>query len=117
MPAEAHIKKDDLKAILADNRAQHRETFLKAQAGFRARVIEELDRRLTDARLGRKIDLRIGLPEPEDHTADYDREIRMLELETEDAVTLSAHLFDQLVMDSWGWSATFTATNSAYLTP
>jgi hypothetical protein len=115
MPAEAHLNKDALKAILEGNRAQHWKTFLKAQQGFRTRVIAELDRRLEDARAGRKIDLSFGLPEPQDHTADYDREIRMLELETEDVVILSAHLFDQLVMDNWGWSATFTATNSAYL--
>lgn len=115
MPADVIVSKRELMEVLQENRARHRETFLKAQEGFRARVIRELDQRLADARDGRKIDLVLRLPEPEDHTADYDREIRMLEMHTEDTVLLSAHLFDQVVMDNWGWSAAFNSANSAYL--
>jgi hypothetical protein len=114
MPAEVTIRKTALLAVLKTNRARHRDIFLKAQDGFRARVIEELDRRLAEARAGHHVDLSIRLPEPQDHTEDYDREIRMLEMHTGDAVTIGAHLFDQIVMDRWGWSAAFNATNSAY---
>jgi hypothetical protein len=116
MPAQTHINKAELLAILRENQGKHRETFLRAQEGYRRRVIQELDRRLEDARAGREIDLFIRLPEPEDHTADYGREIRMLELETEDTVVLSTREFDQLVMDRWGWSEDFAATSSVYAT-
>jgi hypothetical protein len=34
---------------------------------------------------------------------------------TELAVRIRAALFDQIVMDRWGWSAAFNATNSAYV--
>jgi hypothetical protein len=114
MPAETHINKTELLAILEENRAKHRDTFLRAQEGYRRRVIQELDRRLEDARAGRKIDLYFQLPEPEDHTADYTREIRMLELETRTTVILSTREFDQLVMDNWGWSENFAMTSSVY---
>lgn len=115
MPAEVTVDKGELLAVLHQNRANHREIFLKAQDGFRSRVIEELDWRLRDARAGRKISLIFGLPEPEDHTEDYDREIRMLEMHTGQTVTINSHLFDQIVMDRWGWTASFTTTNSSYL--
>lgn len=115
MPAEVIVDKDELLGVLRANRETHRETFLKAQEGFRARAIAELDRSLADARAGNEVRLTVSLPRPEDHTEDYDREIRMLEMHQNDLVTLGAHLFDQIVMDRWGWSASFNATNSAYL--
>jgi hypothetical protein len=114
MPAETTIKKDELIEVLNTNRAEHREKFLTAQEAYRARVIEILDQRLADARAGRRIDLAFRLPVPEDHTADYDRELRMLEMEVGDTVTLDSRLFDQLVMDNWSWSHAFATTNAAY---
>jgi hypothetical protein len=99
MPAYAKISKDELIAVLTGNRDRHRDKFLAAQEAYRARVIELLDQRLADARAGRRIDLAFRLPVPEDHTADYDRELRML---------------DQLVMDNWAWTPAFAATNAAY---
>ena len=114
MPEEITVKTADLKTVLEANREGHRAKFLKAQEGFRARAIYELDKALEDARQGRKIRLYIQLPEPEDHTEDYDREIRMLEMHQEPTVKIRAQLFDQIVMDRWGWSKAFAATNSAY---
>lgn len=115
MPQEVTVRTADLLEILRANRSRHRGTFLEAQKGFRARWIEELERSLADARHRVPVRAAISLTAPEDHTADYDREIRMLELHQADTVVIQAHLFDQIVMDSWGWSAAFTATNSAYL--
>jgi hypothetical protein len=114
MPDEVTVSKTELLDVLRKNRAGHREQFLKAQEGFRKRAIEELDRSLADAEKGNEIRLAVHLPKPEDHTEDYDREIRMLEMHQEDTVKIRAQLFDQIVMDRWGWSASFAATNSAY---
>jgi hypothetical protein len=115
MPDEVVVNKDELLSVLRHNRHGHREVFLKAQEGFRERAIAELDRSLADARAGRDVRLAVHLPKPEDHTEDYDREIRMLEMHTEPTVKIRAPLFDQIVMDRWGWSAAFHTTNSAYL--
>jgi hypothetical protein len=115
MPAEAHINKLELFNILVENRERHRDTFLRAQAGYRERMIEEFERRLKDARDGLRIDTSFGMPVPEDHTDDYDREIRMLEMEIDDTIRLSAHEFDRYVMDNWGWKASFTMSNAPYL--
>jgi hypothetical protein len=114
MPDEIVVDKGELLDVLRTNRARHRDVFLKAQQGFRERAITELDRSLADARAGNDVRLAVHLPKPEDHTEDYDREIRMLEMHQEPRVKIRAALFDQIVMDRWGWSATFNATNSAY---
>ena len=115
MPDQVTVDKEELLSILRTNRENHRATFLKAQEGFRERAIKELDRSLADARAGNEVRLAVHLPVPEDHTDDYDREIRMLEMHQEPTVTIRAQLFDQIVMDRWGWSGTFNTTNSAYL--
>lgn len=115
MPDEVVVDKEELLTVLRGNRAKHREIFLKAQEGFRKRAIQELDRSLADARAGNEIRLAVHLPIPEDHTGDYDREIRMLEMHIEHTVKIRAQLFDQIVMDHWGWSGIFNATSSPYL--
>lgn len=63
--------------------------FIEAQDGFRERIVEELDRRLSDARNGRAFNLAIGLPEPQDHTRDYERVIRMYEMSVSGEVEIT----------------------------
>jgi hypothetical protein len=115
MPAEVTVKKSALLDVLRANREQHRDIFLEAQHGYRERVVSVLDQRLNDAREGRKINLIFMFPEPEDHTEDYDREIRMLEMHTGDEVTIDSRLFDQIVMDRWGWKNSFASSTQQYL--
>ena len=114
MPAEVTINKIALRETLVKNRKNHRAKFLAAQKAYRARVIEILDSRLADAREGREIDMHFKMPVPQDHTSDYDMQIRMLDMEVGDEVTLRDHEFDQLVMDNWSWTPAFAATNAVY---
>jgi hypothetical protein len=99
---------------LKKNRAEHRKIFEEALVGYRNRVIEELDRRLKDAKAGRKIDTRIYLTEPEDHTREYDRAIDMLEMHTEPEIELTREEFVRLARDEWEWMDQFIATSSTY---
>lgn len=115
MPEAVTVKVEDLLGVLRANRETHQAKFLEAQGQFRARAIAELDRSLGDARVGNKIRLYVRLPEPEDHTADYDREIRMLEMHQDPVIEIRASQFDQLVMDRWGWSGSFAANTLSYL--
>lgn len=114
MPEEIIANVAELLATVRANKVTHREQFLRALDGYHARLIEEFERRLTDLRKGRAVEVAIRLPEPADHTADYDREIRMLEMHQGDTIPIGMHLFDQLVMDNWGWKQQFTATNAQY---
>lgn len=115
MPEAVVVKVEDLLNVLRANRETHREKFLHAQDQFRARAISELDRSLEDARRGNEVRLFVSLPKPEDHTADYDREIRMLEMHQDPVIEVRAAQFDQLVMDRWGWSGSFAANTLSYL--
>jgi hypothetical protein len=109
------IKRIVLLNSITKNRSTHRKQFLKAQKGYRESMIEWFEQCLKDARDGNKIRRSISLPEPEDHTSDYDLAIKMLEMSTESEIKISAHDFSQYVMDDWGWKANWTASNSMYL--
>jgi len=108
------VKCTDLLARVQDNRAKHHDQFERAFAGFRKQAIEELERSLDLAKRGQSIRITIGLIQPEDHTADYDRVIEMLRMSVDPEIELMAGDFDKFVMDRWEWSHDFSATNSRY---
>jgi hypothetical protein len=109
------VDKTRLLTTLRTNRDDHRSLFLKAQEKYRERVIEELDRRLADARARRKIDVAIRLPVPEDYTSEFDTAISMVEWAEGDTMTLSESDFQRYVLNKWDWQRAFTANSMSYL--
>jgi hypothetical protein len=108
------IKRGELLAILKTNRETHRAIFLEALEGYRKMAIEELGVMLSDAKAGRKIRRAVSLIEPMDQTKDYDRAIRMMELEVREEVELTPAEFAQYVMDDWRWKDQFIHSNITY---
>ena len=112
---EVRVLRTALLEKLERNRSGHRDVFEKAQVKYREQVIEELDQMLSDAKLGRKIKRYVLLPEPEDHTNDYDRVIAMLKMSVEDEIKLSELDFGRYVLDHWEWEAHFASNTRSYL--
>lgn len=108
------VKRTELLAKLQSNRKEHRDLFLKAQIGYRKAVISELDSMLSEARDGKQIRRVISLPEPQDHTGDYDRQIVMMEMSVDETIEVTSQEFDMYVMDNWSWKAMATASNMRY---
>ncbi len=109
------VKKAELIAVLKSNRDNHRQEFEKALDGWKILAIQTLEERLTDARKGVHKAVFINLPMPEDHTRDYDRRIRMYEMDVEDTVEMDEHEFAQYVEDDWGWKQGWTTSNATYM--
>jgi len=110
---DVRVKRDDLLAKIVANRDAHKALFEQAQAGFRARAIEELDDMIAAAKRG-DVRLFVGLTAPEDHSADYDRAIAMLEMSQDDVVTIDRLTFAQLVRNEWAWFKQAQSTNTTY---
>jgi hypothetical protein len=108
------VNKNELLAILHENRKKHRDIFLEAQAGYRTAVIAELDSMLADARNGKKIRRSLTLIEPMDQTKDYDKAIKMMEMSIEDDIKLEEHDFQCFVLDQWTWKKQFSMANFSY---
>lgn len=108
------VKKGDLLRTVLYNRDKHAQTFQDAMEVYREQMIAELDRMIQEAKKGSKIRRAFALPEPEEHTADYDRVIQMLQMEVKDEVELDEIQFAQYVQDEWGWQRSFLANTSSY---
>ena len=112
--ASVRVKREVILEKIISNRSGHRKMFEDAIAGYREACIEALEASLTAAKAGKKFKPSITLPEPQDHTSDYDRAIAMLELSLDEELEISQRDFAQYVLDDWGWRADFIATASNY---
>jgi uncharacterized membrane protein len=108
------VRTVELRKALHENREKHRAVFLDAVEGYRKLVVQHLERALEDAKRGRQIRTHVELAEPMDQTRDYDRVIRMLEMEVRSEVEVTEVEFAQYVMDDWSWKRQFLATNLGY---
>src|ERR1700756_651161 len=108
------VKRVELLEKIKKNREGHRDLFLRAQEGYRLDVIAELEQHLKDARDRKKISRSLSLPEPQDHTEDYDSVIAMLEMSVDETIELDASSFQQYVLDKWSWKRAADVTNIAY---
>jgi hypothetical protein len=108
------VETNILMLTVQKNRKAHRELFLKAEEGYRADVIVELEKMLLDARSGGPIRRVVQLPEPIDRTKDYDRILAMLSMTSDKQIVLEAFQFDQYVLDNWEWKQAAHFTNSTY---
>lgn len=104
---EITVAKAELLAKLQGNRTDHRAIFEEALEGFRREAEAELEMQLVTLRAGKRRNVVVQKIVPQDHTADYDRAIAMIEMSIGDTVTLDEHDFAQYVMDDWGWQGQF----------
>lgn len=110
------VKKGLLIESLRKNKDTHRATFEKALDDYKVAVVAELEERLEDARKGKRLNQTFFLQQPEDHTRDYERVIKQLEMDVDDEVDLSEQEFAAYVMDQWSWTQQFTQTSQMYNT-
>lgn len=108
----------DLKQILIANRGHHRDEFDKALIGYREYLLKYLEEQIDRVKNNKQaIRIHVDLPVPEDHTSDYDRVLRMVDLaiaaEQVD-IELDEHDAAQYIMDDWNWKRAFATTTAFY---
>ncbi len=110
------VDKEQLLVALKSNRDEHEAIFIDAQKGYRAKVIQELDKMLQAARDGGPIKTYVQLDAPTNQTEDYNRAIQMLQWSVDDKHELTELEFNQFVLNVWSWSGLCDTTNAAYTT-
>lgn len=108
---EVEVSKTELLVILSQNRADHRIIFEEALHGFEHAAEKLLQEQLERLRKGQRRDVRAFLPVPVDHTSDYDRAIKMVEMAVSATLVISERDFAQYVMDDWGWRDEFLSNS------
>jgi hypothetical protein len=115
MPDQVKVRKEELLQALRENRAAHRDIFERAVDGYRTAALAKLEERIQQVRDGKLMPVIIQMPVPEDHTRDYDRAIRMVEMEVENTIELDEAEFAHLVMDDWAWKQQWLSSTAAYV--
>lgn len=108
------FSKNELVKIIQANRDEHRSIFEEAIEGYRAKAVDDLNAYIERVKNGDVVRIQIYYPQPEDHTKDYDRLLKMLSMTTEDEINLTETQFAQYVEDDWVWKQQFLTTNSSY---
>lgn len=108
------VEKAALAAAIQENRAKHRAIFLEAVEGYRSAQMREMEKGITRLKAGKSLDGFRYLPVPQDHTRDYDRVLRMLEMHAQPTIDVSQEDFAKYVMDDWQWRREFLNTSANY---
>lgn len=112
------VNKQDLRKQLIQNKNDHEADFAITWDSYKSALVVRLENLVKQGRAlepGEPIELGVwDLPMPENHTAEYQRAIEMLEWETGDEVILDEHEFKQFVQDDWSWKAGVTQANVLY---
>lgn len=115
MPAQATtVRKTKILAVLQQNRAKHRRVFEAAVDGYRKEATRRLEENLDALRAGKLPTVSIHLPLPQDHTRDYDRVIKMIEMDTGETWTMNEQDFARYIEDDWDWKRHFVTMSSVY---
>ena len=108
------VNKVELLERIKKNRDEHRKIFEEALTGWKKKVTEELERRYQEALQGKRFDVAIHLPRPEDHTDQYDTVIELLTMSLDEELELTQAEFANYALDKWQWQANFLAMSSSY---
>lgn len=105
---------DLLKKVRA-NREKHIADFKKAMDEYRKDLIIVLEKKIKAAKENQRVYHSIQLEYPVEFSAEYDRAIQMLEMTSDETVSLDPVLFAQLVQDEWDWKDQFSNSTQSYL--
>jgi len=108
------VSKTELLEILEKNRDRHTKVLKAALEGYRLQLVSLLQDKLTELQAGKIPDVSIGLSQPSDHTGEYSRVIRMVQMHTGGTIMLDEHTFAMYVMDQWNWRRQWMRTSSSY---
>lgn len=111
---KVQVRKSELLVALNKNREEHRTIFEEAIEGYRKEVEARLDSEIKAIKAGKRRNVFVSMNVPQDHTRDYDRAIRMIEMSIGDEITLTESDFSCYVMDDWGWQDQFLSQATAY---
>jgi hypothetical protein len=106
------VDKGPLLKTLRANREQHRTIFEEAVEGYRAEAVKQLTDHLQRVKSGKPKRVQIYIPEPGDHTRDYDVAIEMIEMSIGNTIELDETSFRSFVKDDWDWKRQFLTSNA-----
>lgn len=107
----------ELLKIVKENATKHVADYDQAVADYKVAVVKlaKANLKLANTADLEQIQKIKNVPHtPANYADNYSRAIRMLELSVEDTIEIEEHIFNQLVLDEWGWKQQFVAQSALY---
>lgn len=114
------VKVDRVRLIetMTKNRDKHAAEALEARHLYRKALLVELEKMVELAKNDTipfsKLQSFANVPEPEDHTVEYDDQLAMLSMSIDPAIELTQMQFRQYVLDKWAWKTSFLSKTAVY---
>ena len=109
----------ELLKIVQDNKVKHIDAYAESKEDYKILVLQYCTQNLKLAKLGNIADftkIKSVPSAPVSYEQNYNRAIRMLELSVEEIIDVEEDVFNQLVLDEWGWKHSFVASSTLYKT-
>lgn len=113
---KVRVTRSDLLKVVTENREKHKAEFEAAWIGYKQTCIEILEQNLAAFKVGKAQHILFNEVPPQDHTRDYDRILRMLNMSIDATIELDEEHFQQYVMDDWNWKQHWQMSNTKYVT-
>jgi len=107
-------KRAEVLTKLRANRDKHASIVAEAREGYLKKALEAVEERAQELKAGKIKALIFSLQLPQDHTAEYDTVIQMLEMHQPETIELNADEVRQLIEDKWEWTSQFLHSNAFY---
>ena len=110
------MQRHELLNIVRENKQKHIVAFTESVEDYKVAVLKIASANLKMAKTAdlSKFDFKKFPSTPVSYEDNYTRAERMLELSVEDVIEIEEHIFNQLVLDEWGWKQSFVATGALY---
>jgi len=110
------MNRKELLKIVKDNQKKHVVEYNESVEDYKVAVIKVAQENLKKAKTGDMVLFKFrAMPQaPTSYEDNYTRAIRMLELSVEDVIDIDEHIFNQLVLDEWGWKQNFVTQSALY---
>ena len=106
----------ELLEIVKENKQKHIDAYAESIEDYKVAVLKITT---TNLKMAKTADLEQfkfkTIPsKPTSYEDNYTRAIRMLELSVEAIIDVEESIFNQLVLDEWGWKQQFTTLSASY---
>lgn len=113
------INKFNLLNIVNENKLKHIDNYNESVEDYKILALKIAKDNLSLAKSG-EIDkitkIKVLPPAPVSHEKDYDKALRMLDLSVDTEIEIEEDIFNQLVLDEWGWKTQFISHSTLYKT-
>lgn len=108
------VARDDLLVALRRNLEVHKSEYLEAFEDYKKILKESLKKALQNAEANNfeKVDVQIA--KPQNHEADYQRAIDMIEVSTNTEFTIDGDSYAAYFKNEWPWKRTFDVLAASY---